>query len=235
MGGPWHYLWATETYSLELEGTQRYAVVFALSPGAPGQPGSHPRSQTKPSLAPLCSSRAGAIKALQFPSWLLVPSMLWQRHASSECPAFHWWVLGIVCQPGVPFCACLQNKPEGLTRVFIAVQHLPCLSECSSSCSLHRPAALLWLQWGIAGAVTLSSIVSTWCYSARVIHTLPSVSLGFSTAHGSVCSVGWSVLGQSFQNVPNESLDPLERYCTWIDHLAIRSLAGLTVLCNVKK
>lgn len=145
----------------------------------------------------------------------------------------HWWALAILCHPKVPFCACLQNRSGGLRSFYHCA--VPAVSLCSSSCSHHRPAGLLWLQWDIAYAVALSSIMSVFIYTSPCLtHMLPLVSLRFSTTHGCVCSTGWCVLGQSFQNVLKESSDHLERYCMLIDLLTVRCLARLTVLINVK-
>lgn len=163
-------------------------------------------------------------------SWCLLRSE--QRHVSSEP--------GSQSLVGTWNCVSLESPSAlgcraGLEawQEFLSLQYLLCLSECS----LHRPAAPLWRQWGIAYAVTLSSIVSTWCCPPSTLGD-PDASFCLSMAfHNSrLClfyrmECPWSVFPKCAEWVFSSP----ERYCTWINLLPVRWLAGLTVLTSVKK
>lgn len=84
------HLWTTEAYSLELEGSQRHAVVLPLSPGAPERAGSQPAAAVIPGVtqSPLwhnCSV-AELVPSCRFNtspnSWCLQSSR--QKHASNK-------------------------------------------------------------------------------------------------------------------------------------------------------
>lgn len=125
--------------------------------------------------------------------------------------ASHWWALGIVSawSPLLRLAAEPVWEPD---RSFY---------RCSTRCvSLNALSIGLLPLFGGSGALLLLlhsaalSLHDVVHPAPWVIQMLPSVSLWFSTIQDCVCSIGLSVLGQSFQNVLNESSAPLQRYYT---------------------
>lgn len=187
VGGPLHYSWATETYSLELEGNQRYAVVFALSPGALSSLDPIPGVRKSPPWHACASAELA-------PAWHFSASpnswcLLWAK----ACPQ---WVWQLFTGGHLESCVILES-PSALACT-TGLQPDKSFCHCAVlavSLNAAAPALSCWpplAEWGVAYAVTPAALSLH-----DVTHMLPSVSLRFSTTHGCVCSMGlscpWSV------------------------------------------